>query len=320
MKNCCLLICIVVLMFSPAIVLGQNTAPGDLYVKQDMDAYSRDLWKTFSVQKYDTMVQTMKGLKESAALLTDDKPVARPVQMLNGKPKAWKDEEIYSKRKNSVLIIGRYFYTAQSTGNYDTEFSGTAFAISADGVCVTNYHILKDVIQAEGKNTRRDSACFVQTVDKKVYFIKEILAYSRNNDLAIFKVDTHGDQLSPIPLGKPAEVGTPVYCLSHPGGYFYSFSKGIVARNIAIDPQNVAIQSNQNGTKPIRMEITADYAVGSSGGPILDRAGNLIGIVISTSPIGTSARDTNGKETSYTQMMVKDTCPVKALADLLGKN
>jgi hypothetical protein len=33
------------------------------------------------------------------------------------------------------------------------------------------------------------------------------------------------------------------------------------------------------------MQITADYARGSSGGPIIDQAGNLVGLVSSTSPV-----------------------------------
>ena len=171
-------ICIVILIFfGPGFVLGQNAAPGNMYVKQDIEAYSSNLGKVLSVQKYDSMVQTMKGLKESAALLTDDKRVEKPVKILKGKPKIWKDEDIYFKRKSSVLILGRYFYTTQSTSSFEIEFTGTAFAISADGIGVTNYHILKDIIHAEGKNMQKDSAYFVMTADKKVYFIKEILAY-----------------------------------------------------------------------------------------------------------------------------------------------
>jgi S1-C subfamily serine protease len=227
--------------------------------------------------------------------------------------KEWKDEVIFAKRERSVFIIGKLYGGGGTDVHWD--LTGTAFAIAEDGVCVTNYHVLKDIIRPDDNNT--DSVYFIVTPDRKVYFMDSILAWSQNNDLAVFKVNTQGDRLSPIPLGKPAQVGAPVFCISHPIGYFYYFSKGMVSRNVTIDSLQASAGYSQHGKPPIRMEITADYAIGSSGGPVLDQFGNLAGIIAATMTIVGGVADMSGQQVAQPQMVVRDTAPVEALAGLL---
>jgi serine protease Do len=307
-------ICIGMLLKS-AIVMGQKAASDEMYVKYN-EYFSEALRNGFqsgNTGKY----KTIKELQDGAALLIDDQVLAEEVLTLKGNSRALDEKDIFSKRRKSVFVVGQlYLSTPQSRNGLNFNLTGTAFAITADGICVTNYHVLKNVIRGSGV-AKIDSLYFIITTDKKVYFIDSILAFSQNNDLAIFKVSTHADKLNPIPLGKPANTGAAVYCISHPLGHFYYFSKGIVARNVAIDTLEVTEGYDKNGKPPIRMEITADYGVGSSGGPILDKFGNLIGIVISTTPIIVTEKDKEGKDFSYIQMTVKDTSPVKALSYLL---
>jgi hypothetical protein len=71
------------------------------------------------------------------------------------------------------------------------------------------------------------------------------------------------------------------------------------------------------------MQITADYARGSSGGPIIDPYGNAVGMVASTSPVFTAtpsphaaAKDT--KPVTPSQQMVRHNCATaRALLDLI---
>ena len=231
------------------------------------------------------------------------------ISVENGRKKIMRSENVFSKRKRSVFVIGK-FEKKDAAGNANFEFSGTAFAIAENGICVTNYHILKDIIHKSGSAVTKDSMYFIITPTKEVYFIEKILSYSQNNDVAVFKVNTMGDKLIPIPFGKAAAVGALVYCLSHPYGHYYSFSSGMVSRNIVIDRSTAAAGYNNKGRPPIRMEITADYGIGSSGGPILDKSGNLIGVVSSTTPIV-------HPEARHQQMVVKEAIPVKALKDLI---
>ena len=146
--------------------------------------------------------------------------------------------------------------------------------------------------------------------------IKELLSYSQNNDLAIFSIDAKGQQFDPIPIGKQAAVGSAIYCISHPAAEFYYFSKGMVARNVARDSTNLGTPYSPEGKTPIRMEVSADYGIGSSGGPVMDRYGNLVGIVATTNTVYFNETLPDAVRL-HPQMVIRSTIPVKALTDLL---
>ena len=114
-----------------------------------------------------------------------------------------------------------------------------------------------------------------------------------------------GDKLTPIPLGDPLEVGEDVYCLAHPQRNLFYLTQGIVSRNATVIDKN-------NGHVKLEMEITADYGVGSSGGPIIDNCGNLAGIVSSTFSL--YADPVAGKNF---QMTIKKTVPVKLIKECI---
>jgi len=264
--------------------------------------------------------KAVKALQDSAALLVDEiPPSGYDIKIVPGSRKVLDAEAIYALRKNSVFIMGKLRKANDSTGRIDFDLTGTAFAITSNGICVTNYHVLQELIRKDFSKENQDSIYFITTLNKEVYFIEKILAYSQNNDIAVFQVHTNGTKFLPVPLGVPAQVGATVYCISHPLSYFYYFSKGIVARNVTVDGQQAAAGYNPLGSPPIRMEITADYGIGSSGGPILDKYGNLVGIVSSTASVPATQRDGGGNMTLHQQMVVKDTAPLRALTRLLGK-
>lgn len=60
------------------------------------------------------------------------------------------------------------------------------------------------------------------------------------------------------------------------------------------------------------MYISADYAGGSSGGPVVDSAGNLVGVISSTRSVYSSNNDK-----PQLQMVLKETIPVSSLKNLL---
>ncbi|TWF42941.1 trypsin-like peptidase [Chitinophaga polysaccharea] len=293
---------------------GQAAATHNRYI---------DYQQFFSHLHLDTLsgkaTVSLKILHDSAALLADEAaPKGEEIKTLRASRKSLDGASIYALRKQSVFIIGK-LSKAQPSGTTNFDLIGTAFAISANGVCVTNYHVLKDILQKPTIANNNDSLYFIINTDGQVHFIDNILAYSQNNDIAVFHINTRGMSLVPLPLGRPAEVGDPVYCLSHPLGFFYYFSNGMVARNVTIDKQAAAAGYNPLGRPPIRMEITTDYAIGSSGGPILDQCGNLVGIVSSTAPISTDQGKGAIMAGVHQQMVVKDTAPVAALLELLGR-
>lgn len=293
--------------------IAQSYATGDLYI--DYKKYFQEALQVFSSDQ-NFVVKNVKELQDSSMRLVDEAVPGINIKTLLGSAKKMDDEDIFPKRKNSVFIVGKLL---SRKPNVDASFElpGTAFAINENGTCVTNYHVLKSIIKRKEQENENDSLYFIMTTDKKVYFIDKIIAYSQNNDIAVFRVNTRGDKLQAVPFGKPAKEGATVYCISHPLGNFYYLTKGIVARNVVVASEQAAAGFNPGGAPPIRMEITADYAVGSSGGPILDKYGNLVGMASSTIPVGLLPQpDVN--PAGHQQMVVRDAIPVIAIKELLG--
>ncbi|SEW43525.1 redoxin domain-containing protein [Chitinophaga arvensicola] len=227
-------------------------------------------------------------------------PVSQPLPAAAGK--VMKGRDIYTGCRDGVLMLGK-LYNCGSCDQLHAGTLATAVALTADGLCATNYHVLQNVLGAVQTGKYRDSLIYVATPAGEVYSIEKILAFNKDGDVAVFKVNTNGASLHPLALGEPAEVGDVVHAITHPAGYLYYYSTGVVTRNIHVSGA---------GAPGNRMEISADFARGSSGGPILDDKGNMIGMVASTIPIY-YVQDT---EKAF-QMVIKSTVPVQTIRALL---
>lgn len=211
--------------------------------------------------------------------------------------------EIYAKRIKGVLMFGNY-YDCGECDNLHVGIGATATVLTSDGICLTNYHVMEDIIKNDTAALSGDSLFYIGTVEGKVYPVTDILAYSRLGDLAVFRVDTRGDRLEAIPLGTSLPAGSRVHVIGHPKQQFYYYPQGVVARN--------SKHTYSEGVTMRQMQITADFAVGASGGPILDNCGNLVGMVAST-----TALYFDDEEKANQQMVVKCTIPVSMIKELL---
>jgi S1-C subfamily serine protease/thiol-disulfide isomerase/thioredoxin len=180
-------------------------------------------------------------------------------------------ETIYARSKSGVVVVGGIFKCSKCEHWHAQCASG--FVIRRDGLIVTNLHVLE--------GCKKLDALGIMTDNGRVFPIKAVLASSRLNDLALLKVDT--ETLSPLPLSLDVAVGATVFCLSHPslpggkGNAFYTFSRGSVCGK--------SILHNEKN-EPLRvLAVTADYGPGSSGGPILNERGEVVGIVCQAIPL-----------------------------------
>jgi S1-C subfamily serine protease len=93
-----------------------------------------------------------------------------------------------------------------------------------------------------------------------------------DGDLAVIEVDTSGVPALPWADGTSAEIGTPVFALANPGGRGLRVTFGFVS----------GIERTFRGPRGRRiagsLEHTAPLLPGSSGGPVLTAAGQLLGI------------------------------------------
>jgi S1-C subfamily serine protease len=204
---------------------------------------------------------------------------------------------IAARAEAATLVLGEFSKEAKKK---DVAFNvaGGGFVI-APGVCLTSLHVAKD------KTARGFCAL---TRDGRVIPIRSVLAYEPVNDLAVLQLDLpEGVDLPALPLAHDAApTGSPVFVMSHPDDRFFLLSTGYVARH--------TLWKTEAGVEAF-MTITADFAKGSSGCPVLDERGTVIGIVNNTESIYYD--DDGHKKQLDLQMVVKNATPSWAVLPLV---
>ncbi len=141
---------------------------------------------------------------------------------------------------------------------------GTGFFINPQGHIVTNHHVLYGAQEAT-----------VKTHSGRRYPIKRIIAEDRATDLVLVTADIPAGEITALEIsGRLPEVGEKIYAIGHPMGLEKTVSEGIVS----------AIRQLPNLGEII--QITAPISPGSSGGPVFDAAGRVIGVARATFKTG----------------------------------
>ena len=170
-------------------------------------------------------------------------------------------EQVFSQCSPAVFYIE--IYDAKGT----TVKTGSGFFLSSDGLAVTNFHVVKGASSAK-----------ITTSDGTVYNVSGIYDYDEADDVALIQVD--GSGFSSLELGDSDAIssGAPVYTIGAPLGLNNSMSSGIVSYADRVIDGVSYIQTD------------APISPGSSGGPLLDQYGKVVGI---TSAGATSAYSQN---------------------------
>ena len=213
------------------------------------------------------------------------------LKLLGSLRKKVKPSDIYQKNRPGVLVIATIYKCDNCPNNHIRASSG--FVIAENGIAVTNYHIFK----GDATNENSDLAVVVMDYDGKVYAVKEVLAANFNDDLAIFRFDPMGEKMKILPLGQDVVPGQDVSIISHPHSMFYSLTSGVVTRSYL-----------RNESK--KTSITAEFSQGSSGAPVFDDKGNVIGIVSATQSLYNTDKNI--------QMVSREIIPVSRLKTLIN--
>lgn len=144
---------------------------------------------------------------------------------------------------------------------------GSGFIVSADGLIVTNKHVVSD-------NTLSYK---VSTSDGKTYDVKSINR-DPNNDIAVLKIDAGG--LTPVTLGDSGnlEVGQFVIAI---GTALGEFKNTVTTGVISGLGRGISAGSIYQGyVEQLDNVIQTDAAInpGNSGGPLLNASGHVIGV------------------------------------------
>jgi S1-C subfamily serine protease len=140
--------------------------------------------------------------------------------------------------------------------------TGSGFVINADGTILTNYHVVENAVKV---NVSFEHGKTVQA---------KVIGKDPSNDLAVLRIPTEGLTLHPLALGNSskAQVGDPVLAIGNPFGLDRTLTTGVVSalqRQIT-SPNGFQIDNVLQTDAPINP--------GNSGGPLLNSAGEVIGI------------------------------------------
>jgi S1-C subfamily serine protease len=141
--------------------------------------------------------------------------------------------------------------------------TGSGFVIDSEGHILTNNHVVEGA-----------SRITVKLGSSNATHTAEVVGTDPSSDIALLKIEAPADQLHPLALGDSSKVrvGDPVVAIGNPFGLDRTVTSGIVS---ALQRQ---IQAPSGFS--INHVIQTDAAInpGNSGGPLIDSAGNVIGI------------------------------------------
>lgn len=173
-------------------------------------------------------------------------------------------EKIFKENNGAVVVVKAHDYEGK------TVFQGSGFVVSQDGAIVTNYHVINK------------AASIWVKVGIKSLLVEGFLHIDKENDLVILKakIDTLGAFIAEYFRGEKKElpvvrmgdvdklnIGEKVYVISSPEGFANTITEGILSgiRHI--------------GSERKILQITAPISRGSSGGPLFNKSGEVIGVV-----------------------------------------
>lgn len=162
------------------------------------------------------------------------------------------------KRYNSAVFM------VFTTDGYNA-YQGSGFFISKDGLAVSNYHVFKGT--AVGYEV-------IKLSDGRQYKIDRVLTKSESDDYILFRIK---GRFNYIPVSqRQCEVGERVYTIGSPKGLENTFASGEISQIREGD----------------FIQISCPIDHGSSGGALINRYGEAIGIT-------TGGRDDSGANLNF---------------------
>ena len=160
-------------------------------------------------------------------------------------------DKVIGQLKRAVVIVTTYDDRGRA------QFQGSGFFITPERI-VTNLHVIKHA-----------SRIRIKTFAGKTVTVQTVLATNANADLALLQISGPCPDVTTVEMEyeTPAE-GESITVISNPQGSHWKVTRG----------QAGAIWEFEDSGK--RMQITASILPGSSGGPVFNQQGHVIGIAV----------------------------------------
>ncbi|HBV81043.1 MAG TPA: hypothetical protein DEF33_08785 [Clostridiales bacterium] len=187
-------------------------------------------------------------------------------------------QAVYAKAANSVVGIAVSQVGGSKWNQYETVVSmGSGIVYSADGIIVTNCHVVENAIDASGKGINSNYAIrvYFKTDLSEWAYATELIGYDATNDIAVLRVDAQNLQPIEFADSDTLTTGETAITIGSPGGltYMNSISEGILSGlNRTVTTDNTTVYD--------LIQTTAAINPGNSGGALLNKEGKLIGLCV----------------------------------------
>lgn len=254
-------------------------------------------------------------LSSAAFLASRESPTSGPLDLARPSTEPLTGRQIARLARDRYLSAG-WFYRCTRCDHWHIKLSG-AYPIAADAFA-TAWHL------SDPPDTLKEG--YFVAVDSGGRFlpIAGVIAGDVRSDSIIMRLKEAA--LKPLALSTDVEVGDTAYCLSNPLQEKNYFSSGIVNRFLV---------NRDKGAKPVegvppsdlRMNVSTDWAPGSSGAALLDGFGNVIGHVATISPLhegnsttpATTGGNKGGRFNNDPLLILHGAIPSRTVLSLLAK-
>ena len=195
--------------------------------------------------------------------------------------------DLVKQVKPAVVYVATFDERGQQDG------FGSGFVVDASGLIVTNLHVLAGSASAS-----------IRMADGEIYDRVEVLDYDARRDLAIIKVRP----FKPLPVAAlgdsdAIDVGDEAIAVGNPQGLEHTVSSGLISGF-----------RQSEGFREI--QISAPISPGSSGGPLFNRQGRVIGVT-SAAIVSQGAQNLNfAIPINYVKPMLGSTSPPISLVEM----
>ena len=144
---------------------------------------------------------------------------------------------------------------------------GSGFIVRADGAIVTNAHVVAGATRIS-----------VAMRDGKTYPAK-LLGSDEANDLAVVKIDATNLPVAPLGSSSNLLIGEWAIAIGNPYGFMFANTDASVTAGVVSGVgRNLATQSEGSGVYVDMIQTDASINPGNSGGPLVNAAGEVIGV------------------------------------------
>lgn len=141
---------------------------------------------------------------------------------------------------------------------------GTGFSVSQDGLIITAYHVVKD---AKKIRVNIDGEWLDADITKK----------SISNDIALLSVESEIDNYLSIASEEKYQIGSEVYTLGYP-------AKSLLGVDAKYTNGSISSLSGIEGEDSL-FQVSVPIQPGNSGGPLLDKNGEVLGMITSSAAV-----------------------------------